>query len=690
MNSTFIIFIGVVAVILIAIIIAFLYIQKKSKNADVVRIQNLRKGTETKEFSSDVLYQKLYIRYVRFIFTRFYLLKIRRRLEINNGDDEFTIRMQSAKIITKALLIIIPLTILVILLTHNNILLMCIILIFELFMIDSFTDNAVTKLDNDLLLQQVDFFAQMRHAYHECNMVGEAIYQTAQETDHVEISRQAEQIFEILNSADPETGLEKYYDVAPNNYLREFAGLSYLTQEFGDRKMGESSLYLTNLENISQEMQLEILKRDKLNYVFQSLSIISIAPILMLEPLKGWATSNFTFTKTFYNGSSGLLMQIAVMVLTYVCYILVRKVRDNGSTKKIQNTQNPWQEKVYQFKPMKKLIDLLMPKRGTKDYRKLEKQMKDAGYKLKMKWFFVNKVLGAALCFIVTLAIAIGIHIMEIHFIYTDPTSNYNLISNMNANQEKKAYETTARQNEILDHFKGKRDVTEADIQAYMKTTKTYKDFQQKDIKSEATQIKEKLDKLNEQFLKVYEVLLAMLFAALGYVAPNLLLKFQTKMRQMEMEDEVMSYQTIIMMLMRIERVDVEMILEWLERYSDIFKEQISKCLNNYESGAWEALEEMKDEVTYQPFIRIIESMQTSVEQVPIKEAFEELDADREYYRDKRKETNERLIAKKGKIGKLIGFAPMIVAFVGYLIVPLVFIGMTSMMSSFDEMSTMA
>ena len=40
-------------------------------------------------------------------------------------------------------------------------------------------------------------------------------------------------------------------------------------------------------------------------------------------------------------------------------------------------------------------------------------------------------------------------------------------------------------------------------------------------------------------------------------------------------------------------------------------------------------------------------------------------------------------------IGKGIGFAPMIVLFVGYLIVPLVLIGMTSMMDSFTNMSSM-
>ena len=40
-------------------------------------------------------------------------------------------------------------------------------------------------------------------------------------------------------------------------------------------------------------------------------------------------------------------------------------------------------------------------------------------------------------------------------------------------------------------------------------------------------------------------------------------------------------------------------------------------------------------------------------------------------------------------IGKGIGFAPMVVLFVGYLIVPLVAIGLMSMTESFNAMSTM-
>ena len=93
---------------------------------------------------------------------------------------------------------------------------------------------------------------------------------------------------------------------------------------------------------------------------------------------------------------------------------------------------------------------------------------------------------------------------------------------------------------------------------------------------------------------------------------------------------------------MKIERVNVEMILEWLERYSNIFKEPISRCVNNYEAGAWEAVEEFKNSITYEDMIRIIESLQAAVEKIPIREAFDELDSDRDYHQEKRKEKAAR------------------------------------------------
>jgi len=206
-------------------------------------------------------------------------------------------------------------------------------------------------------------------------------------------------------------------------------------------------------------------------------------------------------------------------------------------------------------------------------------------------------------------------------------------------------------------------------------------------LEDDSERILEKLKIVNSEAMQWFEILLSIAFAIIAYMGPVWMMIFQKKMRQMEMENEVMQFQTIILMLMKIERVNVEMILEWLERYANIFKEPISRCVNNYEAGAWEALEELKNSITQQNMIRIVESLQAAVEKIPIREAFDELDSDRDYHQEKRKDANNVLISRKGLIGKAAGFAPMICLFVGYLIVPLVVIGLTSMATTFTELA---
>lgn len=429
MSSNILLYIIIVAgAVFAAIVIAYLILNKAMQKSDYQQIRKLRKDTEEKKFSMEVIYQKLYITYSRLPFLKAYILKLRRRLEILTVEDEYATRRGAAKILSIALLVFIPIFTLTIILTHTNYLLLSILVIFEIFMIDTIIDSMVDKMDNDLLKEQLEFFAEIRHAYHEFNMVEEAIYQISQD-DEKNISKQGERIYEVLISNDPETELEKYYDIAPNSYLKEFAGVSYLTKEFGDRKVDKSSLYLKNVNNITEEMQIEILKRDKIDYVFQSLSIISIVPVLGLEPLKKWSTSNFAFTTPFYEGKGGMIMQILVILLTILCYLLLRKIKNNGSTdRNTGDTQNTWQAKVYKNPIGKKIVDIFLPKKGTKEYINTLKLLKDSASKLKMEWLYVNRIAIGLLTFVLSIFLFCELHAVEVKFIKNSPTTDYNIM----------------------------------------------------------------------------------------------------------------------------------------------------------------------------------------------------------------------------------------------------------------------
>lgn len=688
-NTTLYYIIGIAGGAFLFIIIAYIILQKQMNKGDIKRIKQLRAGTTQNKFSSDVFYQKLYLILKKFPVTKRYLLKIRRKLEIIYMQDEYKTRRAAASVMFKALLIIVPITLLIILLTKSDPLLLVMLLLFEIFLIETIITGSIDKLDTKLLKQQIDFFAEIRHAYNEYNMVEEAIYEVSQ-NDELEVSKQGEKIYEILISDDPETELEKYYDVAPNSFLKEFAGVSYLTKEFGDRTIDGASLYLKNLNNITQEMQLEILKRDKLNYVFQSLSIISIIPVLFLAPLKNWAIGSFSFTGQFYNGKGGLIVEIILLILTFICYILVRKVKDTGNIKdEYKDPNKVWQMKLYKKQFVKPIVDMFVPNKKSMEYRKNIKLMKEAAAKQKMETLYINRICMAIATFIISIAFFNVLHKVAINYIYTQPVADYDMISGLNEEDTAAGMIKREKYNKVLNKLKGKSNITLEQIRNTIMKMPDFSEETDNSIDEIATQIQKELKIINKESFQWFELLLAFALGWIGYQAPIWMLMFQKILRKLEMENEVMQFQTIITMLMKIERVNVEIILEWLERYSNIFREPITKCVNNYEAGAWEALEELKNDISFPQLERLIDSMQAAVEKIPIEKAFEELDNEREYYQAKREESNNILISRKGLIGKVVGFAPMICVFVGYLIVPLVFIGFSSMTQSFSSMSSM-
>ena len=519
-NNLFLYLICGVAAIFFGIVVAYMIILQKMKGKETKYVAQLVEGTKSGSdlFNMEVFYQKFYVWCMKIPFIRRYSLKLRRRLEIINLEDEFLTRKQTAAIMFKTLVLVVPVTMVIIVMTKSNVILMSTLLLFEIVLIETIISGMVDKIDNELLREQINFFAEIRHAYHEFNMVEEAIYEVAQ-NDEMKVSRQAEKIYEILISDDPEMELEKYYDIAPNSFLKEFAGVSYLTKEFGDRKDKDgASLYLKNLNNITQEMQIEILKRDKLDYVFQSLSIIAAIPILFLEVVKDWAMGQFAFTSQFYNGTLGFLTQVGLIILTFVCYILTRKLKDNGSVNQAKNMEHPWQEKVYESKLGKKIVNAFLPKDGSKEHRKVVRLLKDSASPLKIEWLYVNRLLIAIAGFIVTLIVVIIAHNFTIQYQYTEPTSDYNLLGQMSESQEAKAMQTTENDNVILDTCKNHLDITMDELKLVIINSEPYAGISDDELDTVAERIWEKLKIVQSAYLKWFEVLL---FSNLAFNIPK-------------------------------------------------------------------------------------------------------------------------------------------------------------------------
>lgn len=415
--------------------------------------------------------------------------------------------------------------------------------------------------------------------------------------------------------------------------------------------------------------------------MFRSLTAIAVAPLLFIKPLQAWAESNFPALINFYTSSIGFLVQSFIIISIFISYMMLRIIKEDAEEIKFDRvTSVKWQDKLYKNEFFKTLVDAFKPKPHTSKLRKTERLIKNTNAYLTIEWLYVNKVVAGMVAGILTIVLILNIQLIDIASVYNKIGNEFLSFGKLTEQQAAAAKSLNEYDKKYVDKYKNKT-VTREQL-AYEVVDKTTGQSDQQAI----DRIMEKINKVNNSYFKFWQLFIVIFIGFIGYITPTTILMIKNKIREMEKENEIMQFQSIILMLMYIERVDVQTILEWLSRFSYAFKEPISTALNNYEAGAYEALEELKDSVPYKDFERIVEQLQSAVERIPIKAAFDELETERSYYYERRKSGNERLIQKKVTYGKVLGFMPMIILIAGYLVGPLMIVSIMQMMTYFSSM----
>lgn len=678
--------IGLLAVSVIGITVLLVYLRllkhKYKKNSALFAKDNLVvKNKSSFKDIFDRLYQMVYMTFVKMPVIKYYTKKTRLKLEMTNDYTEYEIRKRTGKYMLIAVIFIFV-SLFVLLNLVNDLYMSLIVIVGVLIIAEKMIDLGITSVSNKILRQMPDTFTAIRHAFHEHGMIDEAFNTAIDEMGDKEIGPQLKKIKEAIISDNPEVELEKYYDTAPNRFLKLFAGISYLTYDLGDRKVDGTSVYLKNLNNILQDIYLEILKQDKINYMFRSLNIIAVVPLICIKPLQAWAESNFPALSNFYNSSFGFIMQSLIIISIFVSYLMLRIVKEDSEQIKFDRVASvKWQDKLYKITIVKLVVDAFKSRPHTKKNRKETMLIKNTNSYLTIEWLYVNKITAAVVTFILALILMFNVTRIDVKATYNKISDEFLSFGQLTEQQEQAAQAINDRDKKYIDKYKNK-NVTKEQLEMEFADPVTGKADA-----DEVTRVYDKIQSVKNSYIKFWQVLTSFVLAFIAYYVPSIILFIRNKIREMEKENEIMQFQSIILMLMYIDRIDVQTILEWLCRFSYAFKEPIATCLNNYESGAYEALEDLKEDVPYKDFQRIIEQLQSAVERIPIRDAFDELETERAFFHERRKEGNERLIKKKTAIGKVLGFTPMVLLIGGYLVAPLMIVSIMQMMNYFTKMS---
>ena len=396
--------------------------------------------------------------------------------------------------------------------------------------------------------------------------------------------------------------------------------------------------------------------------------------------MQNWAEANFPALVNFYNSSIGFIIQSLILISIFISYIFLRILKEDSEQIKFDRVvTTKWQDKLYRNEYIRMIIDAFKPKPHTAKLRKIEKLIKNNNAYLTVEWLYINKLVTALGVTLAMLILLVNINYINLNQIYNKLSDEFVSFGKLTPQQEQAAKALNDRDRTYVEKYKDAK-ISKEELASELKSANKGQLDQ-----SEVDRVWDKINQVRNAYYKYWYLLIALALGYIGYLFPTFLLIIKNKIREMEKENEIMQFQSIILMLMYIERIDVQTILEWLARFSYAFKEPISTALNNYEAGAYEALEELKDAVPYKDFERIVEQLQSAVERIPIRAAFDELETERSYYYERRKSGNEQLIAKKVMIGKALGFAPMVILVGGYLVAPLMIVSLMQMMNYFGQ-----
>ncbi|WP_018752834.1 hypothetical protein [Paenibacillus sanguinis] len=617
---------------------------------------------------------------------KLYIWKVRTRLSIIHRYNEFELRRQTMKFVY-GITISFTLGILLLTILNPSWSFFLLMLLAATVIQDLLLDGYVNQLEKKLLEQMLDFFTAVRHAYHRHGMVSDAIEEAGEETGH-EVGVHAHLISEALENARPDEALEKYYETAPNRFLKAFAGISRLILEYGDRKRERGSLYLRGISSLTGEIQLELIRKNRLDYLLKGLHVIALLPVFFTKPIEIWARGNFPLMDQFYLSKAGILIKLSIFLIILLCYILLQKLKSEVETSyRAEPANRPWEAVILECKGLAWICRCFVPSPASVTYYRLTRLIQDTNERLRVELFQVRRICSFIACFLLALGFALALHFISQQRIMTEPPREPVFFGSIPQDMVEAGRHGAELDAAVMRELGMKENLTydaiSESVMAQLNQENNMITFE--DIVVATQRILDKLDRWNGEYLKWWEMGLALMAGLTGYYFPLWALHFQRVMRLMDMKHEVYQFQTMIAILRELERISVEEILDWLASYAVIFRTPLQRCLLNYGHGAEQALRELKDEVSLDEFQRLTDKLILATEKITIADAFDDLDTEMAYHFECRRLDYEKSLDTRAGLGRMIGFAPMYSLVFAYLVIPLIWMSFEQMGFYFEQ-----
>lgn len=497
----------------------------------------------------------------------------------------------------------------------------------------------VKKHEINLLIDTQKMFAEVVHYYYIEYRIDDGLYR-AREHLSSDMKVVVDQIYKLLLSGDREEALREYYDNIPNKYLRALVSQCVGLMEYGDQLFDGKSLFVRNLENLQREIEIEIDKLQRLNMEFMGVILCVISPIFCIEFVKKFAISLKESMVDFYYGRPGFLLDILLLIVITSIYVIMRKSAEYASFKL---SSHRWLYGIDEIGFVKKAMNNYCEKNASKQER-LQRKLRNNGNNIRARHFVLRSFLIAISVCMLSLGVTIYIHrFSKKQLLLVKPHELERLVM-AKESQYGTIIETIERYTEKYLEQGNSISLDKEEIKRTIKEEGIIYNPQLADAL--AGDIIGRVNKYKTYYISFSDLLIWFLLSIIAYYLPLIILKYSSSVSKDAMEDEVNQFKALIGMLMYRETMTVKRILKEMESFALVFKQSLRTCIDNYSSGDLEALNLLKEEEPYEPFRRIVDNL-IRCDDMPISQAFSEINIEMDGYMAKRRLANEKSIKKR-------------------------------------------
>ena len=664
-----------IAIISIALCIFLASQQRKwlkKKNEDQIFVYNKRDTVRWNHAIIKMLEE--------FVFTRHFIKRIKRRYEIIEPGDVKKIEKDTLKVFFVSFIInIILLTVFLIMgfAVYTAVSMVLLAYVANTYVVF----KSVRKKEMLLLKQTSNFITEVRHQYYSASgSILDALYEALIDAPHP-IDIHMEHIYNILTSNDIEEEMNIYNEQAPNRFLKMFLSICVTIIRFDDKEVNGRSLFIENLSHLKQSIEGEIRKIDNLNYKLGGLALWSAGPIAVLRPIEKWSINNTPEVEHYYTGAYGVITFTIICVVSIIIYNLILNMHQIEFQ---NNSDHAYLNLLMNKAPVRNAINFIKYRNYGK-VLKYDEMLHRLGENLTVEQLYLKRFLYAFMMTVITFSMSMFIHHNNRDYILntqTDIDATQIIVSiNDSVVQEMKDLVV-----EIANAYKDDKNIDLSGLKAFIKsqnvfTRDTYIEFV-------ANAAYEKIIRFRNDYYRWYELLITLVLSALGYHIPILSMSYRKRKLEMNMENEVVQFHSIIILLMHLDRVTSLDILKWMENFAYIFKPSISECIDDLPNGEKEALEKLKEKEPYPAFQKIVDHM-LDADRIGVRLAFDEVEADRKNFSEKRKQDDDIFISSTSAAAGFFAFIPISAVILLYMCGPLLIEAMSQFSKYSNEMAGM-